>query len=107
MAQGRPAPRGRPKGGNGLERLELRIHGRVQGVAFRWYARDRARALGLTGWVRNRADGSVQAVAEGGREALEAFRDWASRGPDSARVDHLEVAWSEAAGTFTHFEING
>ena len=90
-----------------MERLELRIRGRVQGVAFRWYMRDRARALGLTGWVANQPDGTVRTVAEGERAALEAFRDWAARGPDTARVDRLEEFWCEANGAFADFEITG
>ena len=60
-------------------RLELRIRGRVQGVAFRWYAREQAQQLGVTGTVRNLPDGSVRIVAEGKREALEALLIWARR----------------------------
>ncbi len=91
----------------GVERMELKIHGRVQGVAFRWYTQGTARALGLVGWVRNRPDGSVQIVAEGTPEALDALRRWAERGPDRARVDRVEEFRGEAAGAFTEFEITG
>jgi acylphosphatase len=90
-----------------VERLELRITGRVQGVGFRWHAREAALRLGLVGWVRNRADGSVQVVAEGGREALTALADWAARGPTGARVDACDAVWSEAAGTMDDFRITG
>ncbi len=91
----------------GNQRLELHIHGRVQGVAFRWYARGTARALGLTGWVRNQPDGSVKLVAEGPPEALDALLRWAGRGPDRARVDKVEEFRGEPSGTMTSFEITG
>ena len=90
-----------------MKRLELQITGRVQGVAFRHYACRQARALGLTGWVRNQADGSVRLVAEGEPAVLENLLVWAGRGPDHARVDLVVPFWSEAAGTFTSFEITG
>lgn len=88
-------------------RMELRIFGRVQGVAFRWYAQKTALGLGLTGWVRNRPDGSVQLTAEGPPDALDAMRRWAEKGPDHARVDRVEENRSDAAGTWTGFEITG
>ncbi|MEN8007953.1 MAG: acylphosphatase [Candidatus Krumholzibacteriota bacterium] len=90
-----------------MERVEITVRGRVQGVAFRWYTQKQALSLGLTGWVRNRPDGSVQMVAEGSRRDLEIFCNWAKRGPDHARVDHQEVFWSEAAGKFDDFLISG
>lgn len=90
-----------------VERVELNVRGRVQGVAFRWYTQQKAQSLGLTGWVRNRPDGSVQILAEGPGPDLETFCDWAARGPDHARVDRVVVSWSEAAGKFEKFLING
>lgn len=90
-----------------MQRLELRVRGRVQGVAFRAYARTRARQLGLVGWVRNEPDGSVRLVAEGPDEALRALADWAAHGPDHARVDRCDSAWGQAAGTFSEFIIKG
>jgi len=64
----------------------LRISGRVQGVFFRASARDQARALGITGRVRNTDDGAVEVLASGSGEALEAFRQWCFTGPRGANV---------------------
>ena len=80
----------------------LHISGRVQGVNYRESMRYEAERLGVTGWVRNRRDGGVEAVVDGGAEALEAIIAWARRGPRSAHVVSVEV--SEVQGTFTRFE---
>jgi acylphosphatase len=61
--------------------------------------------LGLTGWVRNLSDGSVEAVAEGTPEALEAFVTWCRRGPTQARVTDVERADAEARGEFSTFTV--
>ena len=90
-----------------MERLELFISGRVQGVGYRWHAREEAERLGLTGRVRNRADGSVHLLAEGPRPALAALLDWARRGPARARVDDVAAGWSAAEGTWDGFTITG
>jgi len=70
--------------------VHLRIRGLVQGVGFRWSTVREARRLGLRGWVRNRRDSSVEAIAAGATDAVEALVRWAHRGPPSARVDALE-----------------
>lgn len=70
----------------------LRIRGRVQGVGFRDALCREAARLGLTGWVRNRANGEVEALAQGSAAALDALQAWARRGPPAARVEHLECA---------------
>ncbi|MCP4573088.1 MAG: acylphosphatase [bacterium] len=89
------------------ERLEVVVRGRVQGVAFRWYTQREARRLGLTGWVRNRPDGSVRLVAEGPRAVLDQLWAWLAHGPDRARVDQREQHRGEASGRFTDFTIDG
>lgn len=68
-------------------RAHLRVTGQVQGVFFRANTVQRARQLELRGWVRNAADGSVEAVAEGDRAAIEALLAWCEHGPPRARVD--------------------
>lgn len=76
----------------------LLIHGVVQGVSYRASAAAVARRLGLAGWVRNRADGSVEALAAGPEDKVEAFTAWARRGPPSARVSRVEVFDAAAEG---------
>lgn len=80
----------------------LSVRGRVQGVGYRYATVMRARELGVTGWVRNRRDGSVEAVVQGPPEAVEALIAWARRGPEAAFVESVEVV--EADGEFTLFE---
>ena len=80
----------------------LRITGRVQGVGYRWNMAQQAQALGVSGWVRNRLDGSVEAVACGPVDAVQALVEWAQRGPVGARVDGVEVG--QAEGVFEGFE---
>jgi len=74
-----------------LVRKRLRITGRVQGVAFRTSAVTAAQALGLAGWVANRVDGSVEAVAEGDEAGIAGFIRWCHQGPPAARVERVEV----------------
>ena len=71
--------------------IHLIVKGRVQGVFFRASARDKAKALRLTGWVRNCADGSVEALACGNRDALDAFKAWCLLGPPGALVTSVVV----------------
>lgn len=82
------------------------VHGRVQGVGFRVFVRDRASALGLTGYVRNLADGrSVEAVAEGLADALDALADALREGPGGSFVAELESHAIVAGSPLTTFEI--
>jgi acylphosphatase len=80
----------------------LLITGLVQGVGFRYSMWSEAARHGVTGWVRNRRDGSVEAVIEGTDEVLEALIAWARIGPRGARVASVQV--SESEGTFADFE---
>ena len=81
----------------------LEIFGLVQGVGFRYHFSEQAQFLGITGWVRNRRGGSVEAMIAGTPEAVEAMLAWARRGPSAAQVERVEV--SAADGTFTSFEL--
>jgi len=78
-----------------MKRAEVVVRGAVQGVFFRVETRDRARSLRLAGWVRNASDGSVEAVFEGDDERVESMVDWCRRGPRGARVDDVDVTWTE------------
>ena len=74
---------------------QLRIHGRVQGVWYRESMRQQAQRLGVTGWVRNRSDGTVEAVVQGAAGAVEAMIEWARQGPPSAKVERVDIADSD------------
>jgi len=86
-------------------RVSARITGRVQGVGFRNFTQMRARRLGVTGWVRNERDGSVRLEAEGPREALDSLVDAVHRGPRMARVENVEVDWTDATDEFDTFRV--
>jgi|CXWL01.1.fsa_nt_gi acylphosphatase len=81
-----------------LTRRHLAVRGHVQGVGFRWFTRQTAETLGLTGWVRNREDGSVEAEAEGTERALEEFVKRLRDGNPAAHVDSIEVRQVAARG---------
>ncbi len=88
-----------------LSRAHLLVSGIVQGVAYRQSAVDEARRLGLRGWVRNCADGRVEAEAEGDRASVEALVRWCRRGPPAAQVDDVAVTWSPHRGDLGPFSI--
>ena len=79
------------------------VSGRVQGVGFRYALADEARARGVGGWVRNRRDGSVEAMLAGAQADVDAVVDWARHGPPAARVGAVTV--EAADGSFDGFEI--
>lgn len=83
--------------------VRLVARGRVQGVGYRFAAVREAERLAITGWVRNRADGSVEMLAQGRAEAIDALLAWTRRGPPGAKVASVEV--SEGEGVFTTFDL--
>ena len=83
----------------------VRIHGRVQGVFFRNWAMDYARSLGVRGWVRNRRDGTVELVAFGDDEAVEALTAACRTGPSAAQVERIEVEIVEGEGPPAGFRV--
>jgi acylphosphatase len=77
-----------------MSTAKLKIQGRVQGVFYRESTRRKAQELGISGWVRNAKDGSVEAQLTGTEEAVNKMIDWCRQGPPSARVNNVEVEWS-------------
>jgi acylphosphatase len=88
-----------------LRQLRMIVSGRVQGVGFRYTARDEAQDLGLKGWVRNRPSGEVEIVAEGREDVLRMLAAWAHLGPPAAHVSRVHEEWSEYSGQFADFRI--
>ncbi len=88
------------------QRLHAKIFGRVQGVNFRFYTRLTAAQIGITGWVRNRTDGSVEVVAEGTPQQIEKLIQFLNIGPQSAAVSRVDTDWLAATGEFADFQIN-
>ena len=86
-------------------RLHAVVHGRVQGVNFRYHTVRVAQGLGLTGWVANRWDGTVETVAEGSREALNQFHAFLHRGSPSAFVQQVDDKWETPTGEFNRFGV--
>ena len=92
--------------GNSMERLEAEVHGRVQGVGFRWFVQRAAQRLGLVGYARNAPDGRrVEVVAEGARADLDALLAELRRGPAGSHVERVTESFSAATGGFSGFEI--
>jgi acylphosphatase len=89
------------------EQLHAIIHGKVQGVSFRYYTHLRATDLNLTGWVRNLPNRTVEVTAEGERVDLEQLLVWLRRGPVGARVTDVEAQWMPASGQYSDFQISG
>jgi acylphosphatase len=86
-------------------RLRAIVDGRVQGVNFRYYTQRRATELGLTGYVRNLWDGTVEAVAEGSQSKLEELLTFLRVGPRSAFVTQVDTEWLAASGEFDRFKV--
>jgi len=81
------------------------ITGRVQGVFFRMETKYAAESFGLTGWVRNKMDGSVETVMEGDEDQVNALLAWCQKGPPRARVDKVDVSWQDYTGEFETFDV--
>jgi acylphosphatase len=81
------------------------IHGWVQGVYFRAFTRDEAALLGLTGWVRNRQDGTVEAYFEGEKNQVEKMVQWCHRGSPRSRVEKVDLTYGEYTGQFEDFQV--
>jgi len=81
-----------------VDAVHWRVEGKVQGVGFRWFVRERARRLDLAGWVANRPDGSVELAASGSQDALARLREAVRQGPPGARVTELVSLEPPAAG---------
>ncbi len=87
-----------------IRTVHLRIDGRVQGVGYRAFVERQALALGLSGWVRNRHDGSVEAVLQGEPGPVAAMIELCRSGPAAARVDRVEIV-GEGVGAYDGFEV--
>ena len=83
------------------------VRGRVQGVGFRWFVEREARLLGLSGWVRNNSDGSVEVLASGTADQLSALRSRLHQGPRAARVDNVDESDAQSVAGLKTFRIEG
>ena len=88
-----------------MDRVHLLVSGRVQGVFFRQNSVEKAQGLGLTGWVKNRRDDTVELLAEGEKEQLQKLVDWCHQGPRAAVVTNVQVSWEPAKGEFDNFDV--
>jgi acylphosphatase len=88
-----------------LKQLQLVVRGRVQGVYFRASTQREARRLGLSGWVKNRTDGTLEILAEGEETAIRELFGWAQKGPSAARVERVDSRWRSFTGEFADFRI--
>ena len=86
-------------------RAHVYVHGRVQGVSFRVNTRRNAQLFGVKGWVKNCDDGSVEAVFEGEKAAVDNIVKWCKQGPTGALVQRFDVCWEDYAGEFDSFSI--
>ena len=99
-----PPAYGRTKALPEQARLTALAKGHVQGVFYRAFTAEHAATLGITGYARNRPDGTVEIVAEGDRFRLEELLSQLRKGPKRGRVDSVDIAWSESQGRFRSFE---
>jgi len=90
-----------------VDTRKFRVRGRVQGVGFRWFVEREAKMLGISGWVRNNSDGSVEVLATGTRDQLSALRARLQQGPRAARVDNVEELEAKPVPGLNTFRIEG
>ncbi len=88
-----------------MKRIKAIVSGRVQGVWFRAHTRDKARELGVRGYVRNLRSGDVELVAQGDDDAVETLLEWARIGPPTAAVSDVRVSEVENGENFDNFEV--
>jgi len=86
-------------------RAHIKLSGRVQGVAFRYYARDMAHKLGVGGWIRNLDNGDVESVIEGKKVSVQQMIAWCKKGPGLAIVENIEIDWQAYTAEFNEFHI--
>ena len=85
--------------------VQIMVRGRVTGVFFRAATQREAKRLGITGWVRNRNDASVEILAEGEEDSIKEIVSWAHHGPSAARVENVDVRYRAYTGEFFDFRI--
>lgn len=88
-----------------IKRLHAIVHGRVQGVGFRWFVMESVRELAVTGWVRNLYNGNVEVMAEGSQEDLDKLVKSLHKGPPSSNVTNVDDRWQPASGDFSGFKV--
>lgn len=88
-----------------LVRAHVVISGRVQGVFFRMETLEEARKTGVSGWVKNKQDGTVEAVFEGEKALVDSVIQWCRQGPPVSRVDNVDIEWEPYTGKFPGFSI--
>ncbi|GMO46300.1 MAG: acylphosphatase [Termitinemataceae bacterium] len=86
--------------------FDATVFGVVQGVGFRYYTKDEASSLNISGWVRNNDDGTVEVHAEGAEQNLKMFLKWLQNGPSHARVDKVTCTWLPPSGLFKRFAVD-
>ena len=86
-------------------RAHVVVSGSVQGVFFRAHMREKADELGVTGWVKNRWDGKVEAVCEGPKDSVDKLISWCHKGPPYAVVGSVDIEWEKYSGEFGSFSI--
>jgi acylphosphatase len=85
------------------KRVEIKIHGNVQGVFFRSNIQERATKSKITGWVKNSEDGTVQAILEGEEKKLRTLIEYCKKGPQGSKVKRIEASWQGCKNEFTEF----